>query len=85
MDRLSLVPPTHPPPAQAAMPQPRPATEAGVSGQHHVRYLWWDPAGDEEGQGVSGTVRQGGCQQEPGERPVSPMAHDIVHILLQLS
>lgn len=40
----------------------RAAAEAGVAGEHHVWDLRGDPAGDEEGEGLPGAVRQGGRQ-----------------------
>lgn len=40
----------------------RAAAEAGLTGEHHVRGLWRDPTGDEEGKGLPGSVCQGGCQ-----------------------
>lgn len=54
-------------PAKAVRPGPWPPAEAGVAGQHYVRHLWRNSAGDEESQGVPSSVRKGGRQQEPGE------------------
>lgn len=44
------------------------AAEAGLAGEHLVWDLRGDPAGDEEGEGFPGSVRQGGRQQESGRR-----------------
>lgn len=54
-------------PAKAVRPGPWPPAEAGVAGQHHVRHLRRNSAGDEESQSVPSAVRKGGRQQEPGE------------------
>ena len=42
--------------------------------QHQLHHLRRDPAGDEEGQGVPGALRQGGRLQEPGTKTAGKTA-----------